>query len=275
MGRSARVAALTILLAAATTGWAQTTTGRMIGTAVDEAGAPLPGVNVTIASAALIGGAQSRVTDGGGEFAFLLLAPGDYTVRAELSGFVTQERAEVKVPLGGAAAITIAMPTGTFSGEIEVLDDTPVVDPTQVSTGQVFERSYMQDSAIGSTNRDYLTVVNQAAGVVGGLWEVPQYRVFGSTIGENAFVIDGMDTTDPLMGTATVTMNFDAVDEIQLLAGGFEAEHGRATGGIINSSGRPSAVRSCATGSGSSPPPCGSMTSSRQSPHRRRASTKA
>jgi len=204
--------------------------------AADGAGAPLPGVTVTIASPSLIGGAQTRVTDGIGEVSFLLLAPGDYTVRAELPGFITQERGEVKVPLGGAAAMIITMPAGTFSGEVVVVDETPVVDPTQVSTGQVFEQSYMQESAIGSANRNNLVVVNQAAGVAGGgswaNWQQP--RVFGSTIGENAFFIDGMNATDAVMQVGTIEMNFDAIEEIQLLSGGFEAEHGFATGGIIN-----------------------------------------
>jgi len=228
------VVASAILLAAAVTAWAQTTTGRMIGAVVDEGGAPLPGVIVTIASPSLIGGPQTKVTNELGELSFVLLAPGDYSVRAELPGFITQERCEVKVPLGGAAAVTVTMPAGTFSGEVEVVDETPVVDPTQVNTGQVFERSYMQDSAIGSANRDYLVLVNQAAGVTGGSWGPPQSQVFGSTIGENAYFIDGTASTDPAMSTATVMLNFDAVEEIQLLTAGFEAEHGFATGGIIN-----------------------------------------
>ena len=128
------------------------------------------------------------------------------------------------------------MPEGTFSGEIDVVDETPVIDPTQVNTGQVFDRGYMQNSAIGSVNRNYLMVVNQTAGVAGGgAWGgIPQPRVFGSTVGENAYFIDGVDTTDPTMATATVTMNFDAIGEIQFQTGGFEAEYGRATGGILN-----------------------------------------
>jgi len=84
----------------------------------------------------------------------------------------------------------------------------------------------MQDSAIGSTNRDYLTVVNQAAGVVGGLWEVRNTACSDRRSRETPSSSTAMDTTDPLMGTATVTMNFDAVDEIQLLAGGFEQSTG-------------------------------------------------
>jgi len=156
---------LAVVIVASVPGWSQTTTGRLMGKTVDESGAVLPGVNVTISSPTLIGGAQMRITDDWGEFLFLSLGPGDYTVKAELSGFVTQERNSVEVPLGGAAAITIAMPMGAFAGEIEVVDETPVVDPTQINTGQIFRADYMLGSAIGSESRMYNTVINQTAGV--------------------------------------------------------------------------------------------------------------
>ena len=236
MRKVVSVAVWSLVVAAGAPVWAQTTTGRLMGTTVDQRGAVLPGVAVTISSPALIGGAQVKLTDDRGEFSFLLLGPGDYSVVAELSGFVTQERRLVTVPLGGAAVITIAMPMGAFSGEIEVLDETPVVDPTQVNTGQLFRSDYLQISTIGSDNRAYYAVVNQAAGVAsGGTWAgVPQPSVLGSTIGENAYFIDGMDATNPVMSTATAGLNFDAIGEIQLQTGGFEAEYGRATGGIVN-----------------------------------------
>jgi hypothetical protein len=217
-------------------GVAQTTTGRLMGTTVDESGAILPGVSVTIASPALIGGAQVKTTDSRGEFVFLSLAPGDYSAKASFPGFASQERTTVKVPLGGAAVVTLTMPVAAFAGEIEVVDETPVVDTTQVNTGQIFREDYLQSSAIGSGNRSYTTVVNQTAGVAGGgRWAgVAQPRVLGSTIGENAYFIDGMDATNPVMATATAVLNFDSIGEIQLQTGGFEAEYGRATGGIVN-----------------------------------------
>jgi hypothetical protein len=215
---------------------AQTTTGRLVGTTVDESGTELPGVTVTIDSPALIGGARTKVTDTRGEFVFLSLGPGNYSISAAITGFTTQERTGLKVPLGGAAVVNLTMPMSAFSGEIEVTDEIPVIDTTQVNTGQVFREDYMQGSAIGSGNRDYTTIVNQTAGVVGGnSWAgVNQPRVLGSSIGDNAFFIDGMDATNPVMATTTTRLNFDAIGEIQLQTGGFEAEYGRATGGIIN-----------------------------------------
>ena len=53
------------------------------------------------------------------------------------------------------------MPQGTSAAR-STSSPTPRCRPTQVNTGQVFDQSYMQNAAIGSGNRDYQTVLNQA-----------------------------------------------------------------------------------------------------------------
>jgi hypothetical protein len=209
---------------------AQTTTGRLIGSVTDGDGLGLPGVAIRITSDVLIGGPRATVTDAQGDFQIISLYPGEYAVQASLSGFVTQERQEVRVPLGGAASLIIVMPSGTFESEIEVFSETPVVDPTQVNTEQIFDEEYLANAAIGSSNRQYQAVLSQTAGVVG----TSNPYVFGSTLGENAYFVDGMDTTDPVTSTFGINFAFDAIAEIQLQTSGFEAEYGRATGGIVN-----------------------------------------
>ncbi|MDX2437037.1 MAG: carboxypeptidase-like regulatory domain-containing protein, partial [Acidobacteriota bacterium] len=81
---------------------AQSTTGRLVGNVVDDTSAALPGVTVTISSPVLIGGAQTKITDGAGEFAFIGITPGEYSLKADLSGFISQERNEILVALGGS-----------------------------------------------------------------------------------------------------------------------------------------------------------------------------
>ena len=215
---------------ASVSGDAQTTTGRLIGRTIDDEGAALPGVTVTITSDVMIGGAQTKISDGGGEFSFLSLFPGDYTVRAELSGFVIQERQEVKVPLGGAASLIISMPLGTFTDEITVAADAPVVDPLQTGTKQIFDLPYLQQASIGSDNRSYQLMIGQTAGVTGS----SNPNVFGSTDAENAYFIDGQDTTDPQTGSWGVIFNYDSIAEIEFQTSGFEAEYGRASAGLVN-----------------------------------------
>ena len=222
--------AVLFLLGGAATTDAQTTTGRLIGTIRDDGSVAIPGATVTITSPTLIGGPQTRISDGAGEFSFVGIAPGEYSVNVSLHGFVTQERSEVKVNLGGATAIAITLPEGTFGGEVEVVAETPVVDPTQVNTEQIYSESYLQNASVGSRNRDYTSVLVQAAGVAGN----DNPNVFGSAFNENAYYIDGIDTTDPVVGMWGTTFNFDSIQEIQFQTSGFEAEYGRATGGLVN-----------------------------------------
>ena len=210
--------------------FAQTTTGRLIGKVVDDAAGALPGATVTISSPVLIGGAQTKITDGAGEFVFIGLAPGDYSIKVDLSGFISQERNEIQVALGGARSITIEMPQGTFGGEIEVVAETPMVDPTQVNTNATYTDTYMQGSAVGSTNRNYQAILTQTAGVAGG----SNPNVFGSVLNENAYYVDGANTTDPVTATFGTNFTFDSIQEIQFQTSGYEAEFGNATGGIVN-----------------------------------------
>ncbi len=219
-----------VMLLSTLSAFAQTTTGRLIGKVVDDTAAALPGATITISSPTLIGGSQVKITDGAGEFSFIGLAPGAYSLKADLSGFVSQERNEIGVALGGARSITIEMPQGTFGGEIEVVAETPMVDPTQVNTSANYTSDYLQGSAIGSNNRDFLSVISQAAGVVGG----GNPNVFGSVLNENAYYVDGANTTDPLTSTFGTNFTFDSIQEIQFQTSGYEAEYGTATGGLVN-----------------------------------------
>ncbi|MBI4915887.1 MAG: TonB-dependent receptor [Acidobacteria bacterium] len=206
------------------------TTGKLSGTVADEQGLALPGVTITVTSPALIGGPRMAVTEGDGTFSFPALDPGSYAVRAELTGFVGQERSEVQVRLDRTTELNVIMPMAKFGEEVTVVAETPVVDPTQVSTSQTFTNDYLKYAAIGSANRGYQNVLTQTAGVAGD----DNPNVFGSTLGENAYFVDGLDTTDPVTATWGTNFNFDAIQEISFQTGGFEAEYGRATGGVVN-----------------------------------------
>jgi hypothetical protein len=58
--------------------------------------------------------------------------------------------------------------------------------------------------------------------------------VRGSTIGGNVYLVDGVDSTDPVTATFGTNFVYNAIQEIQFQTGGFNAEFGRATGGIAN-----------------------------------------
>ncbi len=210
---------------------AQDTTGRMLVRTSDAEAAPLPGVTVTIASPSLIGGARTIITDAKGEALFLTLAPGIYEARAKLHGFATQERTEVWVRLGSVTALMVTMLEATFEGEIVVFDETPVIDPMQVGTEQVFDAEYIEKTAIGTWQRFATSPAKQVPGVV------DDYNILGSTESENAWFLDGIEVTQPSWGglaNGAAMIGIDAYQEIEVKTGGYEAEYGRALGGVIS-----------------------------------------
>jgi hypothetical protein len=210
------------------------TTGQLSGLVVDQAGSPLPGVTVSAASPAQIGGAQLAQTDPGGRFQYPRLAPGSYTVQTALDGFLTQQFEGVQVRLDRMTVLHVTLAQATFSEQINVVERTPVVDPEQVSLGHTYTSRYLQEALLGMENRSLTGIVGQAAGV----------RPDGNYVdimggGSNNFVIDGIDQTDPVYNVATFgfqtgQINLDAVDEIAFHTAGFEAEYGRAEGGVVN-----------------------------------------
>ena len=218
---------LTVLVLSSGSLWAATT-GQLSGYVVDNDGAPLPGVSVSASSPTQIGGVHATETDVQGWFQYPRLNPGFFIVRLELDGFLTQELTEVQVRLDRTTQVHVTMPLATFGEGVTVTETTPVIDPQQVSTGQVFSSDYLQDAGVGMGIRSYpWEVIGTAAGT-------ERQHVLGSTSQENLYLIDGLDTTHPYWGRAGSWITLDAVQEITLDSGGFGAEYGRATGGVVN-----------------------------------------
>ena len=96
---------LAIVMCLATSGslFAQATAS-ISGRVVDEAGAVLPGANVTVTNTAT-GAARDTVTNGEGLYSVPALNPGTYSLRAELAGFAPQVRERVEVLTGANLAV--------------------------------------------------------------------------------------------------------------------------------------------------------------------------
>src|SRR5215510_11027213 len=100
-GRVYVLAVLALVLTLALPGYSQIQTGAITGRAMDTSGALIPGVEVSVSSPALIGGARSAPTDETGTYRFTLLAPGTYRVTFALPGFKTLNIDGVSVLAGG------------------------------------------------------------------------------------------------------------------------------------------------------------------------------
>lgn len=221
-----------LALAVAGTAFAQS--GKLTGRVTATDGSALAGATVTIESPDLLGGPRVTTTDAEGGFDFPTLAPGTYTVRVALDGFATQEKTAVEVRLNRTTELRVQLSLAMVADEVVVTADTPVVDPERVSTSQNFSLIYLENAAIGTANRSYQDVLIQAPGVTDIADGGGNPNVFGSTFQENAYYIDGSNTTDVVTETFATNFNFDAIKEISFQTAGYEAQYGSATGGVID-----------------------------------------
>jgi outer membrane receptor for ferrienterochelin and colicin len=206
------------------------TTGSLVGRTADENGNALPGVGIEVKSRSLQG-TKTAVSLGDGSFRITLLPPGTYTVSASLAGFAHAERTVV-VQLDRAAEVDFRLaPAATAA--ITVSAAAPLIDATSTTLGANVSQTAIQGLPSGRNYSSVVQVVpgtstDNADGNGSGL------TVYGSSGAENAYLIDGVNTTNVEYGLQGKELNFEFIQEIDVKTGGYEAEYGRATGGIVN-----------------------------------------
>src|SRR2546425_486847 len=97
MASGCSVSGKTTVCRRATTGSSLGYVRTLSGVVRDSQGGILPGVSVTVSSAALIGGTRTVATGELGTYQFMLLPPGTYEVKYELSGFAALKREDIRV----------------------------------------------------------------------------------------------------------------------------------------------------------------------------------
>jgi outer membrane receptor for ferrienterochelin and colicin len=217
------------LLVISTVSLAQTT-GSVVGVVTDDSGGPLPGVTVEARGPALQG-TKVTVTGTDGAYRLTLLPPGSYVVSASLPQFGRAEHT-LQVLLDRNVTADFRL-RATAREEVVVSGEAPAIDSTSTTLGANISQRAIQNLPTG---RDYGSVVLTVPGVVqdNAEPEGESLSVYGSSSAENAYLIDGVNTTNVEYGLEGKDLNFEFIQEIDVKTGGYEAEYGRSTGGIIN-----------------------------------------
>jgi hypothetical protein len=174
-GRVYVVAAVALVLALSAPGYAQVATGAITGRAADSSGALIPGVEVSISSPAMIGGARTAPTDEAGTYRFTLLPPGTYRVTFALPGFKTLNIDGVNVTPGATMTINGTMDVSTVAEEVTVTSDAPQIDLEAATVGVNWNAANLDKVPYG---RD----IRGLAQIIPGLY-TPNYDVGGNTLG--------------------------------------------------------------------------------------------
>ena len=104
---------------------AQSLTGTIAGRALDQQGGVLPGVTVTLTGKT---GSQTQVTDARGEFRFIALSVGNYSLKAELQGFREKEEPTLDLGIGNTIELNLEMQLSGLSESVQVVANAVSID---------------------------------------------------------------------------------------------------------------------------------------------------
>ena len=231
-----------LVLCFSVSAFAQETTGDIEGTVRDPNGAVVPGVVVTVRSVGSTGGARPDSTAGftrnitagsNGFYRMQQIPPGFYTVSTSVtSGFGEATKNNVEVVTGRSTLVDISLAVTGSQNIVDVTaDDAVAIDPTsnKVQTNITSQAIDLLPKGVNFTSLLQTAPSVRNEPLSGG------FQIDGASGSENTFIIDGQEVSNFRTGTLNINNNipFQVVQEIQVKSGGFEAEFGGATGGVV------------------------------------------
>lgn len=200
------------------------TTGKIVGTITDkETGEFLPGVNIIVE-----GTNFGAATDISGNYIILNIKPGTYRLKISAVGYISIIVEDVRIVADRTTNVSVQLElTSLQMDEIIVTAKTPLIQKDKTSTVSVMTRDEIEELPVAS----FTELISMQAGVVGS---GNNLHIRGGRSNEIAFLVDGMYVQDPLLGGLATQINNDAIQELSLLSGTFNAEYGNALSGIVN-----------------------------------------
>jgi carboxypeptidase family protein/TonB-dependent receptor-like protein len=224
---------LTALFLAAGTG-AQTTS-TIQGILKDKSGAVIGGAKVRVVNAELAID-RSTVTDADGSYRVAALPPGRYEVHAEKDGFQAEVFKDLELTLNRELTFDITLQVGSMTQSVEVSSAIPLVDTTVSSTGSTITPQQIEDMPING--RNYLDLLQLVPGVSLNRQSDPASDnatpILGERGGNTLYLIDGLPNRDNFNGGPSAQFNQDSIMEFQVVTGGYKAEFGHSSGGVVN-----------------------------------------
>ena len=201
---------------------AQTLTGSIAGTVRDEQGAALAGATLSLLGPM---GTATAVTDPRGAYRFPTIDPGAYALQVELPRFQPRRQEGLVITIGRQLTVDFTLKVATRIEEVDVILESALVDVTNSATSESVSQDVLFNMPLArSFSAD---LINYAPGINGG-------SAFGGAYGGNAVYIDGVSTRGSRVGSNSVLLNYNTLEEIQIGGLGAPAEYGGFRGAVVN-----------------------------------------
>ncbi|RMI09489.1 MAG: TonB-dependent receptor [Calditrichaeota bacterium] len=190
----------------------------------EESGEPLIGVNVLVKGT--YHGASSDID---GVYVIPDIQPGEYALEFSYVGYKVVQVTGVRVEPGQTVTVNVKMKSTPLAlgQEVEVIGQRPLLDLEETSTVRTLSSEDINRRIVD----DALELVAQQVGVVEQDNEI---HIRGGRSYEAQYLLDGISVQDPLSGTGFgLNISANAIEEVEIITGGFKAEYGQATSGIV------------------------------------------
>src|SRR2546422_620669 len=209
-------------------------TGSIAGIVRDASGAVLPGATVTVRGAALRRESVSTTTSPEGTYRVALVPPGAYDVSVELTGFSTETRRNVEVVINQQTTLDFALPVAGVAESVQVSAEAPVIEVTRSDVTNTVNQRTIDALPLNGRNFTDLIALVPGAKPDPNLSTGANIEIFGERAGSVSYLVDGAENNDPVNGGALLRFTQDSIKEFEVITTGYEAEFGRAQGGVAN-----------------------------------------
>ena len=232
--------------------YGQSSTATLSGTVMDEAGAVIPAVNLTLLnlSTAL---QRHATTNQEGAYIVPLLPPGRYSMTAERDGFTTVEIRNVVLNTGDQLALRIKLKVGEIGESVIIVED-PASIQQSAAIGTVVNRHFVENLPLNG--RSFQSLFELTPGVVltrASFNEQGQFSVNGQRANANYFMVDGVSANFGVsagsapgqsaagslpaltaLGSTNNLVSVDALEEFRILTSTYAPEFGRTSGAQVS-----------------------------------------
>lgn len=197
--------------------------GKLRGQITDqETGEALVGANVIV-----VGTSYGAATDVNGEYIILNLVAGTYEVKASYIGYQAKAISNVRINADLTTGLDFQLAAeGIQVGTVEVTAEKPLVNKYNTNANRITTSDDIEALPIRGVD-------NILATTPGVVLQDNQIFIRGGRQDEVGFYLEGSNITDPMVGGRQVTLVQDALEEINVQSGGYNAEYGNANSGII------------------------------------------
>jgi len=236
-----RIALLALVCACAV--FAQRDLATITGTVTDPSGAVVGNAKVTITEVST-GQVYELVTNSSGEYTRPALKPSTYTVTVSAPGFKKSSQKDIELKAGERTGVNITLTVGDIGQTVEVVSSAPLLQTESTQVGAAINTKSLTDVPLGG-QRNFAYLARLVPGVVpaeAGARDANNGGFSANGVrsnGQNNFLLNGVDnninTIDFLNQTAyAVGPSVEAIGEMNIITNGYNAEYGRAAGGVIN-----------------------------------------